>query len=480
MISDPSALARLPADRARRIHRLAGARAIRRRPARAFGLRVACALAAGVSLLGTAPFARAADHQHEPQRRAASVSDNPDDAEGQLLSDVESQNRIITQLVRAEVENALREARQGIERDPLAVERELKLMLARVIRTAELNAEVRAQLRGQLETALREARRRAATRDVIEQQIQQAKAADLDRQRIADALNRDQDRLKQLMDRFDSLMDEGRYNAADEIGEVEVPRVAQGAPIAASASLVAHATGARMANLSQRLARQKAVIDTLAPVEVALIPFPDDQPVVYPDASSWEELTLRRKRYARTDLKQVGPAEKKIHDALDQDTTMEFTEMPLQDAMDYLKDLHGIEIQLDSKALEEAGIGSDSPVTLNLKGISLRSALRLLLNPMDLTSIIKDEVLLITTKEKADTELVTKTYPVADLVIPVRPIGGMMGGRGMGMGMGGGMGGGMMGGMGGGMMGGMGGGMMGGMGGGMMGGMGGGMGGGMF
>ncbi len=90
----------------------------------------------------------------------------------------------------------------------------------------------------------------------------------------------------------------------------------------------------------------------------------------------------------------------------------------------------------------------------------------------DLTYIVKDEVLLITTQDKAETELVTKAYPVADLVIPIRSMmrGGMMGG---GM-MGGGMMGGMGGGMGGGMMGG------GGMGGGMMGGMGGGMGRGMF
>ncbi len=145
----------------------------------------------------------------------------------------------------------------------------------------------------------------------------------------------------------------------------------------------------------------------------------------------------------------------------------------MQDAVDYLKDLHSIEIQLDTKALEEAGIGSDTPVTRTLKGISLRSALRLMLGAMDLTYVIKDEVLLITTTDVASNELVTKAYPVADLVIPIRSMmGGMMGGGMMGGGMGG-MGGGM-GGMGGG-MGGMGGGM-GGMGGGM-GGMGGGMGG---
>ena len=34
---------------------------------------------------------------------------------------------------------------------------------------------------------------------------------------------------------------------------------------------------------------------------------------------------------------------------------------------------------------------------------------------MDLTYVIKNEVLMITTPEKAGNELVTKVYPVADL-----------------------------------------------------------------
>jgi hypothetical protein len=100
----------------------------------------------------------------------------------------------------------------------------------------------------------------------------------------------------------------------------------------------------------------------------------------------------------------------------------------------------------------------------------LKSALKILLGQYNLTYLIKDDVLQVTSKLTADNELVHKVYPVADLVIPVGG-GGMMGG---GMGMGGMMGGG--GGMGGG-MGGMGGGMGGMGGGGGFGGGGGGLGG---
>jgi hypothetical protein len=53
-----------------------------------------------------------------------------------------------------------------------------------------------------------------------------------------------------------------------------------------------------------------------------------------------------------------------------------------------------------------------------MRGITLKSALRLLLHKLGLTYTIQDEVLLITTPEQADSMLETKVYPVADLVLP--------------------------------------------------------------
>ena len=98
---------------------------------------------------------------------------------------------------------------------------------------------------------------------------------------------------------------------------------------------------------------------------------------------------------------------------------MEFVDTPLKDVVDQLKLQHGIEIQLDMKALTEASVSPDMPITKSLKGISLRSALRLMLGEKDLNYIIDHEVLLITTADKAKATVVTKVYPVADLVLPI-------------------------------------------------------------
>jgi hypothetical protein len=79
-----------------------------------------------------------------------------------------------------------------------------------------------------------------------------------------------------------------------------------------------------------------------------------------------------------------------IKAALSDPTAMEFTDTPLCDVIEYLKDYHhqkhpAFEIVLDTKALNELGVTSDTPITKNLKGIKLRSALRLLLRDLGLT-----------------------------------------------------------------------------------------------
>jgi hypothetical protein len=83
------------------------------------------------------------------------------------------------------------------------------------------------------------------------------------------------------------------------------------------------------------------------------------------------------------------------------------------------------------------------------KGITLKNALKLVLAEHDLAYVIKYEVLLITTKDKASNELSTRVYPVADLVLPIRQSGNIGGFGGLGGGMGGMGGAGMGGGMGG-------------------------------
>jgi hypothetical protein len=114
-------------------------------------------------------------------------------------------------------------------------------------------------------------------------------------------------------------------------------------------------------------------------------------------------------------------AEAAILKALEEKTVVEFVETPLQDAFEYLQKKHKIEIQLDKKALDDAGLGTDTPMTRSLKDVSLRAALRLLLKEYDLTFVIDNEVLLITTIDEAGQKLVMKDCSTHDLGRSRRP-----------------------------------------------------------
>lgn len=106
-----------------------------------------------------------------------------------------------------------------------------------------------------------------------------------------------------------------------------------------------------------------------------------------------------------------------IKKALDARLDLSFVDQPLSDVVAYIECEAKIPVRLDSRALSDEGIGSDTPVTRDILGLSLRAALRLMLSELDLCYVVRDEVLLITTRSEAENMLQTKVYPVFDLVV---------------------------------------------------------------
>ncbi len=149
--------------------------------------------------------------------------------------------------------------------------------------------------------------------------------------------------------------------------------------------------------------RQAKFAEALYQDELSHVPHPDDLWIEYPDAALWEELALKRLKYRSVDLR-GSSEEQRIRTALDEDTELSFVETPLQDAIDFLEDRHKIQIELDGKTLDAAGIGRDTPITRELSGISLRSALRLMLRDHELAFTIHDDTLLISTPEIIETK----------------------------------------------------------------------------
>jgi uncharacterized membrane protein YgcG len=385
---------------------------------------------------------------------AASSLELTEGGEGVALDEVERLRILQAKVVQTEVENGLIAARKKMATAPDLAKQDLMLLLDNVDRTVELEPDIRSQLRDRIQLAIRQAAQKQIELDHQRSLAQQNQVASIASRRLIEELARKEEKIKQLLDSFDSLLKEGKYDIAERDVATQVREEAPELTTGVNALWLSR----NVMNVSEmhriRDLRWRGFVNTLNQVEYSSIPTPDEPPIVYPSAEVWERLTRDRQQYKSVDLGgKPGSPESRIQAALDKVEKFQYPQISLADVASDIATRFQIPVVLNKKSLEDLGVGTDTPIEMDLQGVTLRSALRLILKEHDLTYLIKDEVLQITTNEDAENQLITKVYPVGDLVIPVIS-GGFGGGGGGGLGgFGGGMGGGM-GGMGGGMGGG--------------------------
>ena len=113
-----------------------------------------------------------------------------------------------------------------------------------------------------------------------------------------------------------------------------------------------------------------------------------------------EETSLQNEK---SDSSFISPNEKKILQALNELTTFNFDDTPLEDVIAEIKDMHHIEIQLDEPAFRDEMFSSEEVTfDINISGVTLRSALNRMLKNEYLSFVIQDECIFITTKSEAE------------------------------------------------------------------------------
>ena len=172
---------------------------------------------------------------------------------------------------------------------------------------------------------------------------------------------------------------------------------------------------AKIADLKIR--KEDAFLGALWEVEDAAATQMGGSPYKFP--KDWSELTRRRKGKYPADNKQRTEPEKQIEQSLSRQVSLHFEKTPLVEVIQHIQKIADVNIVLDTAALEEEHVPTSTEVTIGVDGITLRSALNLILDPLNMGYMIKDEVLLITSRLKQQGTTVLLTYPVADLVIPI-------------------------------------------------------------
>jgi len=101
---------------------------------------------------------------------------------------------------------------------------------------------------------------------------------------------------------------------------------------------------------------------------------------------------------------------------LDQIVDIDLTDIPLSEALDDLSDELAINILLDAAVLRDDGLSPEEPVSLQAMGITLRSALQMLIEPLELVAFEDEGLVRVTTTRGQEQYLRTIIYTVGPLI----------------------------------------------------------------
>lgn len=235
-----------------------------------------------------------------------------------------------------------------------------------------------------------------------------------------DATNKQRvdDEIASLVETFNDLMEERRYPEAEVVAK-KVSELSPGSSIAKSMFHTSRMGTRLMINEDIAAEKEDNFNRSLLEVDRAGIAMDPTNDYLLPDAKTWVDLTTRRLEGRNTDSR-LSPAEQDIKRKLSMPVDINYRNRALGEVMSDLSAYTNIPIVLDPRALAEMRVTTDSPVTLELsKAISLQSALNLILAEYELSYVIQNDVLNITSISAKRSMVYPKTYRVTDLVTPI-------------------------------------------------------------
>jgi len=365
----------------------------------------------------------------------------PDVSEGNALSRTEVRNAIITQQMVQAVNAALEEADRVASTQPEYSLTLLKDVLEAVRTTAEIAPEKRQELERRIVAAYSDVDSARQTSEIRQRQIAEARAnLEAQRERLA-MIDQDEQKLRTLIDQVRGLLVRARQGDVNAFEDAEaVAREAlqdePGNGTATAALVMSEASGQLSKAYDLVNLRNDRFLETLYQVELSHVPFPDEPPVQYPNADVWRALSIARKeRYKSLSLRSVKKVEEWLERKLDEPLPRPLQypgDESLGEILRFIADAYTAEgpytmrIILDESDVE---IGEDPEYldnttvsNVDLAGITMRNALELIfakVKDSELTVMIKNEVMMVTTVATAESEenLVTRIYDVADLVV---------------------------------------------------------------
>jgi general secretion pathway protein D len=248
--------------------------------------------------------------------------------------------------------------------------------------------------------------------DLANASVEAEMAADATTKRRVD------DEIASLVETFNDLMEQRRFPEAEVVAK-KVSALSPGSSIAVNMFHSSRMGTRLMINEEIKNEKEDNWNKNMLEVDRAGIAIDPAREYQMPEAQVWGDLTRRRLENRDTNTR-MSTAEKEINRRLDTPVDINYKDRPIGEVMQDLAAVTNIPIVMDSRAMEELRVTSDVPVTLELtKAISLKSALNLILGKHELTYVINNDVLNITSVESKRSMVYPLTYRVAELVTPI-------------------------------------------------------------
>lgn len=103
--------------------------------------------------------------------------------------------------------------------------------------------------------------------------------------------------------------------------------------------------------------------------------------------------------------------------------SVDFKDTSLDEALDFLRAFSGLNLVVDAEVHQKMS-EDQLKLTLRVRDLLLKSVLKLMLNPKDLTATYKDGVVLVVPKDKVDRNVVMQIYDVRDLLVKLQDFAG--------------------------------------------------------
>jgi type II secretory pathway component GspD/PulD (secretin) len=242
---------------------------------------------------------------------------------------------------------------------------------------------------------------------------------------IAKAKNAEQVKQKnvaQMMKQYNELFHDAKYPEAEMVA-LRIKELDPDNPMATAAITMAKYQRNHSQYENDKQRKEDVFIEAMHEVDNMGEPDAISGDIAFSKDKNRLERIKSRKSLEGVSPQRISAEERNIERKLTAPISLSCTNQPLSEVIDYIRGDQGINIYIDSPALADKGIQLDAPVTIKLDNISLKSALKLLLNMVHLTYVVADDVLKITTEDQARGKLKQVVYPVADLVIAVENFG---------------------------------------------------------